>query len=67
MEDVFSKDDGRGRPPIHPFATMGVGDVVMVSENTARMQIYSHVYGRSADKKFKTRTRDGVLYVKRIK
>lgn len=50
----------------HPFPDMEVDEVVKITENIPRMQIYAHVYGRSACKKFITRKVDGILYVKRV-
>lgn len=64
-EDIFD-GHGKGRPPLHPFASMELGQVVEVLEDAERLQPYVHVYGRSSGKKFKTRTIDGVLYVKRV-
>lgn len=45
----------RGAPSKHPFAKMDVGDSVLVTEDAKKMQVYCHVYGRQAGKKFTTR------------
>ena len=66
MEDIFKDGSGRGRPAIHPFAGMQVGEIVTITDNVSKMQVYVHVYGRSSGKKFQTRTRESSLYVKRV-
>lgn len=66
IEELFNTTAPAGRPSIHPFAKMNVGQIVEITEEVLRMQTYAHVYGRSADKKFATRKVNGVLYVKRI-
>ena len=64
---VFEEIESRAMPRSkHPYASMGVGDIVSISENTNKMQVYAHTYARSSGKKFMTRTIDGVLHVKRV-
>ena len=52
-----------------PYKDMVVGDVIEITENTKRAQVYAHSYGAANGMKFSTRTdKDtGNLYVKRIK
>lgn len=51
-----------------PWSSMSVGDVVTFSDDSVRFraQIACHVHGRQARMKFKTVTKDGVLYVTRV-
>lgn len=48
------------------FKDMAVGDVMEIYDSIARAQIYVHVYGRSAGKKFVTDTQTGVLRIERL-
>ena len=52
-----------------PYKDMVVGEVVEISENAKRAQVYAHSYGAANGMKFSTRTdkATGNLYVKRIK
>ena len=56
-------------PTEWPYKDMVVGEVVEISENTKRAQVYAHSYGAANGMKFSTRTdkTTGNLYVKRIK
>ena len=49
-----------------PFKSMEIGETVFFPrEKAPNAQAYVHVFARQSKKKFKTRTKDGVLYVKR--
>ena len=52
-----------------PYKDMVVGEVVEISENTKRAQVYAHSYGAANGMKFSTRTdkTTGNLYIKRNK
>ena len=61
-EDVFSFDRSK-----HPFCKMNVDQVIQFeSGDFGKIQSYAHSYGFSSGKKFMTRRKDGILYVKRV-
>lgn len=51
------------------WKSMKIGDCAIFEEHKDNMamrdklQVYAHVYGRSVQRKFKTRTIDGILHV----
>lgn len=51
-----------------PWSRMEPGDLVTIEDQgmAGRAQVICHVYGRQNNRKFKTKTIDGVLHVWRI-
>lgn len=52
------------------YGTLEVGEIVSITpknESIARIRAAISGYGQYHNKRFRTRTKDGVLYVKRIK
>lgn len=48
------------------FKSMAVDDVIEIKNDIKSAQKYAHTYGNQTGKKFATRTKLGVLYVKRV-
>ena len=48
------------------FKSMAVDQVIEIKANIKAAQKYAHTYGNQTGKKFATRIKSGVLYVKRI-
>ena len=48
-----------------PFKDMKVGQIVCISNPPAHAQVYVHVYASKVNKKFKTKTVDGDLFITR--
>lgn len=46
---------------------MAMDEVIEIKSDIKSAQKYAHTYGNQTGKKFATRTKLGVLYVKRIK
>jgi hypothetical protein len=68
MEDIFYPD-GDAAHERYGFGKMAIGEVVAVDlngESAKTVQIHVHSHGQHYGKKFKTKTRNGSLYVKRI-
>lgn len=59
-EDIFDRKE-------HGFKNMEVGEILsFTGDDMGKIQVYAHVYGRQSKKKFKTKTKNGVLYIKRV-
>lgn len=57
---------------LYGYGALTVGDICEVDliahKKTARdIQAFAHAYGQYTQKKFKTKTFDGILYIKRVK
>ena len=48
------------------FKSMAVDEVIEIKNDIKSAQKYAHTYGNQTGKKFATRTKSGVLYVKRV-
>ena len=48
-----------------PLKDMEVGQIVCISNPPAHAQVYVHVYASKLNKKFRTKTVDGALFVTR--
>jgi len=48
-----------------PLKDMKVGQIVCISNPPAHAQVYVHVYASKVNKKFKTKTVDGDLFITR--
>lgn len=68
MNDIFYPE-GDTAHERYGFGKLSVGEVMAVDlggESAKKVQVYVHSHGQYYNKKFKTRTRNGSLYVKRI-
>lgn len=70
IDDVFFKD--LPNHELYGFGALHVGEIcavelIKVSDASIEIQNFVHSYGQRTGKKFRTKTQNNTLYIKRIK
>lgn len=70
MSDIFHKE--RPNHELYGYGALQVGEICEVElikhgKTPSEIQNFVHSYGQRTKKKFRTKTKDSILYIKRIK